>query len=32
MHIATLQDAFAYFSDRQRCVDYVVSLRWPTAR
>lgn len=28
MHIETLQDAFAYFSDRQRCVDYVVAMRW----
>lgn len=29
MHLKTLQDAFAHFSDRQRCIDYVVALRWP---
>lgn len=32
MHIATLQDAFDYFSDRQRCVDYVVAMRWPDGK
>lgn len=32
MKIATLQDAFAYFSDRQRCVDYVVAMRWPDGK
>jgi len=31
-NIKTLQDAFAYFSDRQRCVDYVVALRWPDGK
>lgn len=31
-HIKTLQEAFAYFSDRQRCIDYVVSLRWPDGK
>lgn len=32
MQIKTLQDAFAYFSDRQRCVDYVVAMRWPDGK
>lgn len=32
MEIRTLQDAFAYFSDRQRCVDYVVAMRWPDGK
>lgn len=32
MEINTLQDAFAYFSDRQRCVDYVIGMRWPDGK
>jgi transposase-like protein len=32
MQIKTLQEAFAYFSDRQRCVDYVVAMRWPDGK
>lgn len=32
MILKTLQDAFAYFSDRQRCVDYVVAMRWPDGK
>ena len=25
----TLQDAICYFSDEQRCLDALVTLRWP---
>ncbi len=25
----TLQEAIQYFSDEQRCIDYLVALRWP---
>lgn len=25
----TLPDAIQYFSDEQRCTDYLVALRWP---
>jgi transposase-like protein len=32
MILKTLQDAFTYFSDPQRCVDYVVALRWPDGK
>ena len=32
LQIKTLPDAFAYFSDRQRCVDYVVKMRWPDGK
>jgi transposase-like protein len=32
LELKTLQDAFAYFSDRQRCVDYVVAMRWPDGK
>jgi len=32
MILKTLQDAFAYFSDPQRCVDYVVTMRWPDGK
>lgn len=32
MYLKTLQDAFAYFSDHQRCVDYVVAMRWPDGK
>jgi transposase-like protein len=32
MTLKTLQDAFAYFSDPQRCVDYVVARRWPDGK
>lgn len=32
MELKTLQDAFAYFADRQRCVDYYVAMRWPDGR
>ncbi len=32
MQLKTLQDAFEYFSDRQRCVDYVVKMRWPDGK
>lgn len=31
-NLKKLQDAFAYFSDRQRCIDYVVALRWPDGK
>lgn len=30
--LRTLQEAFEYFSDRQNCVDYVVSMRWPDGK
>ena len=32
MTVKTLQDAFAYFADPQRCVDYVIALRWPDGK
>lgn len=32
MNLKTLQDAFGYFSDRQRCADYVVAIRWPDGK
>jgi transposase-like protein len=32
MELKTLQEAFAYFSDRRRCVDYVVAMRWPDGK
>lgn len=32
MTLKTLQDAFAYFSGRQNCVNYVVKLRWPDGK
>lgn len=32
MTIKTLQDAFSYFSDSQRCIDYVVAQRWPDGK
>lgn len=32
MELNTLQDAFAYFADRQRCVDYVAAIRWPDGK
>jgi transposase-like protein len=32
VQLKTLQDAFSFFSDKQNCIDYVVSWRWPDGR